>query len=131
MSQGINQENVYSATPARIYALLTEAAEFSKMSGGAPAEIDAQDGGAFSCFGGMIHGRIIECVPGERLVQAWRAKTWEPGVYSIVRFDLSAEGEGTKVVLNHSAFPEGQGEHLSEGWGQNYWEPMKKLLSAE
>ena len=74
MADRIHQELVYDAGAALIYRVLTDADRFSAMSGGAPAEIDATAGGAFSCFGGMIHGRNIECAPGERLVQAWRAK---------------------------------------------------------
>ena len=129
MADRIRQENVIGAPPAKVYEALTNSAEFSKMSGGAPTEIDARDGGAFSCFGGMILGRNIECSPGERLVQAWRVKAWEPGVYSIVRFELRPEGGGTHLALEHTGFPEGMGEHLEKGWYANYWEPMKKLFA--
>ncbi len=131
MTHRIHQENVYSATPERIYQVLTEASEFSKMSEGAPAEIDAKAGGVFTCFGGWIHGYNLECVPGERLVQAWRAKNWDPGCFSIVRFDLKSDSEGTRVVLEHSGFPEDQGEHLSQGWSNKYWEPLRALLTGE
>ena len=131
MKHRIHQELVYDATPARIYGVLTDAGEFSRMTGGAPCEIDAKAGGAFSCFGGMILGSNIECVPGERLVQAWRSKSWEPGVYSIVRFDLKPEDKGTRVVLDHTGFPEDQGEDLDKGWHENYWVPLRNMLSAE
>lgn len=125
----IHQEIVVAAPAAKIYAVLTEGALFSKMTGGAPAEIDASAGGVFSCFGGMIHGRNVECVPGERLVQAWRVKTWEPGLYSIVRFALRGEGPGTRVVLDHAGYPDGQGEHLGKGWQDNYLDPLRKLFA--
>jgi activator of HSP90 ATPase len=127
MSDRIHQEILVEMPPSRVYEVLTDAAQFSKMTGGAPTEIDAASGGAFSCFGGMITGRNIECVSGERLVQAWRAKPWEAGVYSIVRFVLKSEGKGTRIVLDHAGYPEGQGEHLSKGWHANYWEPLRKL----
>ena len=129
MTHRIQQDERYDVSPERIYEVLTRAEEFSKMSGGAPTSIDASTGGSFSCFGGMIHGVNVECVPGQRLVQAWRAKTWDAGVYSMVRFELTADGEGTRVQLEHTGFPEGQGEHLSEGWKANYWGPLSKLLS--
>jgi activator of HSP90 ATPase len=124
----IHQEVVVAAPPAKVYAVLTEGELFSKMSGGAPAEIDGAAGGVFSCFGGMIHGQNVECLPGERVVQAWRVKTWEPGLYSIVRFDLRAEKQGTRVVLDHTGFPDGQAEHLGKGWQDNYLEPLRKLF---
>lgn len=128
MADQIHQELVYEAGAALIYRVLTDADRFSAMCGGAPAEIDARAGGAFACFDGMIHGRNIECAPGERLVQAWRAKTWDPGVYSIVRVELRPEGDGTRVILDQSGFPEGQSEHLDKGWHQNYWDPLRKAL---
>jgi activator of HSP90 ATPase len=129
MSLRVQREITLPAAPARVYEALTNAAEFSKMSGGAPTEIDATPGGAFSCFGGMIVGRNIECAVGERLVQAWRAKTWQAGVYSIVRFELHPDAPGTRLTLEHVGFPEGQAEHLTKGWDANYLEPLQKMFA--
>jgi hypothetical protein len=33
-------------------------------------------------------------VPNKLVVQAWRAKTWQEGIHSIVRFELRPEGSG-------------------------------------
>ena len=96
---------------------------------GAPAEIEAKDGGRFSCFGGMIIGRNVELVPGQRVVQAWRAGNWEPGVYSMARFELKPEGQGTRLVFDHTGYPAGNGEHLAAGWEANYWGPLRKSLA--
>ncbi len=130
MDSPIHQELSFNATPARVYEVLTTAEIFEKMSGGAPTEIDPAEGGAFSCFGGMIVGRNIECVPGALLVQAWRVKNWEPGVYSIARFEVSDDNGSTKLVFDHTGFPAGQGEHLAQGWHDNYWNPLKQLLES-
>ena len=129
MSESIHQEIEVDAAPERVYAVLTTAAEFSQMTGGAPAEIDSSPGGEFSCFGGMIHGRTVEASPGEWLVQAWRVKSWDPGVYSLVRFQILSDGDRSRVVLDHSGFPQGQGKHLDQGWHTNYWEPLKAALA--
>lgn len=132
MSDRIHQEIEIAAPPAAVYEALTTAARFTAMTG-APADIDGTAGGAFACFGGMIAGRNVELIPGERVVQAWRVKVWEPGVYSIARFTLQPVGSGdsitTRVVLDHSGFPDGQAEHLGAGWHANYWEPLRKLLA--
>ena len=125
----IHQEVTFKASPQRIYAALTDSRQFSSATGGAPAEISREDGGVFSCFGGMIHGRNIELVPDRRIVQAWRAKPWPEGVYSIVKFELRGEGGGTRVVLDHTGYPEGEEAHLSPGWDTNYWTPLKKYLA--
>ena len=130
----IHQEIAIAAAPSRIYAALTSAAQFTRMmalSGmrdARPAEIARAEGGAFSLFGGVIVGRHVELVPDRRIVQAWRETTWDPGVYSLVTFDLRARGGGTLIVFDQTGFPKGAGEHLSIGWGEHYWEPLKKLV---
>ena len=80
-------------------------------------------------FGGLIVGRNIEIVPSQRVVQAWRPTHWEPGVYSIVKFDMRPSGDSTTVVLDHTGFPEGEFDHLEFGWHAHYWEPLKKFFA--
>jgi activator of HSP90 ATPase len=129
MSVTIRQEVTFIASPERVYDILMSNEQFSKATGGAPTDIHTEEGGTFSCFGGMILGRNIELVPNKRIVQAWRVANWEEGVYSIVKFEFKEQGSGTVLVFDHSAFPEGQGEHLASGWHTNYWEPIEKLLT--
>ena len=123
----IHQEVVFDADPARVYRALVDAGEFSQVTG-APSTGSGGEGGAFTAFGGHITGRQIELVPNQLVVQAWRAKTWPAGCYSIARFELRAEGEGTRLVFDHDGFPDDQREHLAAGWTANYWEPMRKHL---
>jgi len=139
-SEAIHQEVVFKASAKRIYEALTDAKEFDgvvKLSaamqsgmapGSKPTEISREAGGAFSLFGGYITGRHIELLPHERIVQAWRAGGWDPGQYSIAKFVLLEQGSGTKLVFDHSSFPQGQAQHLAEGWKSNYWEPLQKYL---
>jgi activator of HSP90 ATPase len=128
VSNTLRQEVLLAGSPDRVYRALTDATKFAAMTG-APTEITAEAGGAFTCFGGMIVGRFIEVVRDQRLVQAWRVKAWDAGVYSLVRFELRAEAGATRVTLEHTGFPEGEAEHLAAGWHQNYWEPLKKHLA--
>jgi activator of HSP90 ATPase len=125
MTAYIHQEQTFAASPDEIFAALTQSEVFGMMTG-APAQIDPSAGGEFSLFGGAIRGRNIECVPGARLVQAWRASAWDDGVYSVVRFELTPADGKTKVVLDHAGYPEGTGEHLDAGWYPNYWEPLTR-----
>jgi activator of HSP90 ATPase len=119
----IHQEVSLRAAPARVYQALVESKRFGELTG-APATGDSTEGAPFSLFGGHITGRHVELVPGKRVVQAWRAKTWPEGLYSIVRFELEAEGSGTKVVFDHDGFPVDMQEHLAKGWHSNYWEKL-------
>jgi activator of HSP90 ATPase len=61
-------------------------------------------------------------------VQAWRPKTWEPGTYSLVQFELEPAEGGTQLTLHHSGFPPDQKDHLSGGWEQNYLLPLTRLF---
>ena len=92
------------------------------------AKIDSVVGGIFSLFDGHITGRILELVPDQRIVEALRVVDWPAGVYSIARFDISAEGSGTRVTFEHIGFPEDLKEHLSIGWQQHYWDAMSNYF---
>ena len=136
----IHQVIHLSAAPQRVYRALTDAEQFQKatllsaaassgmVKAGSTAQISKEAGGTFSLFGGLISGRIIELVPNERIVQAWRVADWPPGVYSVARFELRPDGKGTKLVFDHTGFPAGAAEHLAAGWKGNYWEPLNKIL---
>jgi uncharacterized protein YndB with AHSA1/START domain len=140
-AESIHQELVFKASRKRVYEALTDTKQFNSVvllsaamkSGMAPdakpTEISHEAGGAFSLFGGYVTGRQIELVANERIVQAWRAGGWDPGIYSIAKFDLVEQGSGTKIVFDHAGFPKGKAEHLAEGWKINYWEPLEKFLS--
>ena len=126
----IHQEVTIDASPAAVYAVLTSSTDFTKMTGGRAAEIATEVGGALSMFGGDIRGRIVELVPGRRVVQAWRSQAWPDGVYSIVRFELNAEGNGTRLVFDQAGYPDGAEKMLEGGWHQMYWKPMKTMLGG-
>jgi activator of HSP90 ATPase len=126
-SISIHQEIDFKASPQRIYEALLDAKQFSAFSG-LPAEIRREAGGDFSCFGGHIVGRNVELVPNQRIVQAWRAGGWPEGAYSIVKFELKAQGSGTRLILDHRGFPEGLKDHLALGWKEHYWDNLTKYF---
>jgi activator of HSP90 ATPase len=125
----LHQEIQFSADPQRLYSILLDSKQFAAVTGLA-AEIDPKAGGAFNTFGGLVVGRNVELVANQRIVQAWRPTHWEPGVYSIVRFELKSQASGSTLILDHTGFPEGEYEHLNEGWPLRYWEPLKKYLAS-
>jgi len=123
MAITIHHEITLPAAPARIYETLVEPARFAEATG-APATGDAS---GFSAFGGHVLTRHVELVPGKRVVQAWRAKTWPEGVWSIARFELAGKDGGTKLVFDHENFPEDMKDHLDKGWHANYWDKLRGL----
>jgi activator of HSP90 ATPase len=141
-AESIHQERSFAASRRRVYDALTISAQFDHVVrlsaamrsgmklGTSPTAIHNEPGGTFTLFGGHIHGRFIELVPSERIVQAWRVANWDPGIYSIARYALSDDGTGTKLVFDHTGFPPGEAEHLAEGWDSNYWEPLTQYLTS-
>ena len=139
-AESIHQEPLFTASRKRVYEALTDARQFGQVMqlsqavrsgmdlGSKPVEISPRVGGTFVLYGGHIVGRQIELLAGERIVQAWRVVDWSPGVYSIAKFELTVEGSGTRIIFDHTGFPEGQAEHLAMGWTANYWEPLRKFL---
>jgi activator of HSP90 ATPase len=144
-SPAIHQEIVLPASAGRVYRTLTVADEFDKVVrlsdamstsssmkarlGATPTAIDARAGGAFSLFGGYISGYNAELVPDTRLVQAWRAASWDPGLFSIAHFALEDHGTSTRLIFDHTGFPKSETAHLAAGWHANYWRPMAKVLA--
>jgi activator of HSP90 ATPase len=63
-------------------------------------------------------------------VQAWRAANWPAGTYSIVRIELEAHDDKTKLRLTHSALPSEGAEHIDEGWRLRYWRPLTAWLGT-
>jgi activator of HSP90 ATPase len=123
----------FNSSPKKLYQALLDSKQFSALSeiSGLPpksATIDSTVGGVFSLFGGHIIGRILELVPDHRIVEAWRVVDWPEGVYSIVRFEITAKGAVTHLKFEHIGFPEGLKDHLTLGWQQHYWDPLRKYL---
>jgi uncharacterized protein YndB with AHSA1/START domain len=140
IAESIHQDPLFTASRKRVFDALTDAKQFDKviqLSGvmqamhlpDKPAEISREEGGAFKLFGGYITGRQVELVPNERIVQAWRTGGWNPGIYSIAKFELVEQGSGTKIIFDHTGFPQGDAEVLASGWKAHYWEPLEKLLA--
>jgi activator of HSP90 ATPase len=140
-SEAIHQEITFKASPHAVYEALMTSHQFDAITrlsdavtlvtaaDAKPTSISREVGGPFTLFGGYITGRNLELLGDERLVQSWRAASWNAGDYSIVRFALAANGADTQLVFDHRGFPEGQGKHLARGWYTHYWEPLSKYLA--
>jgi uncharacterized protein YndB with AHSA1/START domain len=125
----LHQQIDLPAPPKRVFEALMDAKQFAALTG-MPATIDPSAGGSFKTFGGLIEGRNVELIPSQRIVQAWREASWEPGFYSLVHFELTAQDRNTTLVLDHSGFHEGDFGHLDPGWHQRYWDPLKRYLAV-
>ena len=125
----IRQEVDFKASPERIYEALLDEKQFKALSG-ASAQIQREAGGAFKLIGGRVTGRNVELIPNQRIIQAWRVESWPSGVYSIVRFEMTEKGSGTRIAFDHTGFPLEEGEALKGNWFRFYWDPLRKYLDV-
>jgi activator of HSP90 ATPase len=127
MSRPIKQTITIKATPHEVYEALMDSKKHAAFSGG-KARISRAVGGKFSAYDAYITGKNVELVPDKKIVQDWRAVDWPEGKFSQVIFEFSAIPEGTRLDFTHADVPEGSEEEFTQGWIDNYWEPMKRYL---
>ena len=129
MANSIHQEVTFKAKISEVYQAYMESGKHTAFTHNGPAKISKKVGGAFSAHGGHISGINLELVENKLIVQAWRAKSWPKGIFSIVSFKFSKAGSGTKLVLDHTGIPDGQSEHLAGGWQKMYWDRLNEYFS--
>lgn len=123
MAENIVVSAVIPANAQRIYDAWLSADEHGKMTGSAAT---AEADGRFTAWDGYISGKTLETVPGQRIVQQWRTTEFPAGAPdSKLAISLEAAEGGTRVTLDHSNLPDGQGESYEQGWHEHYFNPMK------
>ncbi len=118
------------ATPLQVYQAWLDSREHAAITG-SKAEVEPGIGGAFTAWDGYIRGRTLELAEGQRILQSWRTTEFPLGSEdSLLELLLEEAPGGTRVVLRHSGIPEGQGASYQSGWGDNYFEPMKRYFGG-
>jgi activator of HSP90 ATPase len=127
MSKPIHQTVTFKASPHDVYEALMDSKKHAAFSGG-KARISRQVGGSISAYDDYISGKNLELVPDRKIVQSWRAVDWPEGKFSTVTFVLTPDTGGTRLDFTHTEVPDGTEAEFTQGWIDNYWEPMKKML---
>jgi uncharacterized protein YndB with AHSA1/START domain len=127
----IRQTVELPGSPQQVYRALMTTRGHREFTG-ANARISPRVGGQFMAWGGYIHGTNLKLVPGRTIVQSWvpSEETWPKGHESRVQFSLTPSRRGTKVAFTHSKVPAAHVDHLSHGWKESYWTPLRKYLSV-
>jgi uncharacterized protein YndB with AHSA1/START domain len=105
----------YAAAPEEVWGALSDPGSLARWLA-APRMIELYRGGRFELElpgGGDIEGRVREIDPGRVLELDWRCRGEEP---SIVRFELSEDGEETVLVLEHRQIAEPLGMVYIARW---------------
>lgn len=121
----IVQHVFIQATPLQVYDALVDPTVASSVIGGeckgAPTV-----GGSFTQWNDYIHGKHVELVRGERIVQQWTTTEWPKGAApSRLEISLAGTGGGTELTMTHSSVPTSQAEDYRQGWIDYYWTPMR------
>lgn len=134
MKRAVRLERFYEATPERVFRALTDPAamglwlmenDFQPVLGHKFQFRSKPQGG----WDGVTHCEVVELDPPRRVAYTWTGKNTDGSpslAHTLVRWTLSPEGAGTRLVLEHEGF-EGFGEVmvsfiLGSGW--------KKMLAT-
>jgi uncharacterized protein YndB with AHSA1/START domain len=100
----------YAAEPDEVWAVLTDPESLSSWL--APAgDVELAAGGRFEV--GRVEARVRALEPGRMLELDWRHPDEEP---SVVRFELARDGDGTRLVLDHTRVEEPVGMGYVARW---------------
>ena len=119
MSEIVLEQRI-EASPADVYAYLTEAPKWKHWQG-SDATLDPRVGGVFSVLmanGLNARGEFLELVPNRRVVFTWGWIGYEnlPPGSSTVEIELRADGDATVLVLTHRALPDEELPPQRMGW---------------
>ncbi len=130
MSKPIHQTVTFKVPPHDVYEALMDSKKHAAFSG-EKAKISRRVGGSIMAYDEYITGKNVELVPDQKIVQDWHAIDWPEGYFSRVTFELTAIPEGTRLDFTHTGLPEGTEEEFTQGWFDNYWDPMKRYFGEE
>ena len=115
-------------TPDEIYNAWLSSEGHSQMTG-SKAMVNEGSGGKFTAWDGYIWGKTLKTESNYRIVQAWRTSEFsKTDPDSSVEILLEEVSDGTKITLNHTEIPDGQGESYKQGWEDFYFSPMRKYF---
>lgn len=129
MTESIAVSASLPATPKQIYDAWLSSKGHTQMTGG-EAKCTAKSGATFTAWDGYIDGKNLELEPSKRIVQSWRTSEFpEEAEDSQLEILLEKVNNGTKITLNHTNIPKGQGAQYKQGWHDHYFTPMKDYFN--
>ena len=117
-------------SPHDVYEALMDSKQHSEFTGD-EARISRNVGEPFSAFSEWASGVNKEIIPDKKIVQTWRGEDWPEGHYSLVTYELKKTATGTVLEFTQTGIPEELFEEISEGWIDNYWDPLKEYLTQK
>jgi uncharacterized protein YndB with AHSA1/START domain len=131
-TQDIVVDEIFPHAPETIWKTLTSGALMGRWLGMTPTGFEPVTGRHFTyqttpagAWDGVIHCRVLEVIPNERLVYAWKGGDegnvgYGSKLDTVVTFTLSRVDHGTRLRLVHSGFVLPRNDtafkNMSGGW---------------
>jgi activator of HSP90 ATPase len=130
MPESLHLSTILPASTQQIYQAWLDSEAHSLFTG-SPAQIEPRLGGAFTTWDGYIQGQTLELEPYRRILQSWRTTEFPAGSPdSLLEITLEETKEGTRIVLDHTQIPDGQGDDYRQGWEDYYFAPMEEYFQS-
>lgn len=126
--ESIRLTTTLTATPEDVYEAWITGKTHAEMTGSG-ATSEKRKGGTYTAWAGYISGKYLELDPGTRVLQTWRTTEFpESAPDSRLEVRFAPAPRGTQLTLLQSGIPDGQGEMYTEGWQDNYFDPMSEYF---
>lgn len=131
-TKSIELKKTFKCSPEKVYALLMNADQHSKITEG-PVKIADKVDAKFEVWDGYCHGYNIELIPGKKIVQAWHfdEENWPSNHFSICTFLFTKTEDGCEMNFEQIEIPESSVENLKRGWEDFYWGKMEYILTND
>lgn len=121
----LKQTHNITAPAEEVYMALTNPFTIELWSG-FKAEMSTEPGSEFSIWEGDIVGKNLEFEQDKMIKQNWYFDGETDD--SIVTITLTAKGENTGIVVEHTNIPDDMYEEMKQGWKNHYFGTLKKFF---
>jgi activator of HSP90 ATPase len=126
----IRQTATFAAPPKQVYALLMDSKLHAAVTGEA-ATVSTKIDGKSLTYSGYAEAKNRVLVPGQRIVQDWRASDWPAGHWSVAEWVFAPAGKGCKMTFVQRNVPESEADSIADGWVEYYWKKMSAYLAKQ
>lgn len=131
MARKIRFEALYPYPREQVWVALTDPAAIAEWL--MPNDFEPKVGHRFNFttkpapgFDGIVHAEVLEVKPPHRLAYSWKGG----GIDTIVTWDLAAEGDNTRLIMEQAGFAGIRGFMISKILGAGWKRMVHERLPA-
>jgi uncharacterized protein YndB with AHSA1/START domain len=127
----ITKDYFIAVPPRLVWEALTDAQCLNGWGAGPDPVVDLNEGGAFSLWGGDIHGTVLDIELERRLVLDWRLAKHDGSTEVTVTVEPAIEEERTTLTVVQANVRDEDVEEFDRGWDEYYGGAIKEYLEAQ